>query len=937
MTVAIAANDRMRNSIIWLVTACQAGHDGAGRKEFAYGMTASVRGQLGIAALITAAGTAGAAENLPPLRVDPALLGLSTPASKPRETASAAAGDSPTSSFGPAPGTVETVAPLQAANAEAASTNRKSTRGKPLVPAAAPAAAAVAKQQSVMPPSGNALKERPVEAPTVAAANAPTTSLTHQPPEVTEQPRIPPLYSAYERAGRLPGQAPVDTKNAPIYLVADRIDGRTEEEIVAEGKVDMVKANTTLNADKLTYWQVEDEVEAVGNVKLTRDFDVITGPKMRMQLDESTGYFEQPKYSIRREQKLKKANQTQSQFDDLIGLTQPKVRVTTGVGEAERIEFEGEGQYRFSKATYSTCPAGDNPDWVAEMGSLKLDYDSEVGTGQDTRVVFKGVPILYSPWMSFSLNNQRKSGLLPATFGTNTRTGAQYTQPIYWNIAPNMDATLTPRVMSKRGLQVLGELRYLDFNYTGTSRFEYLPKDSVTNSSRSAYSILHNQNFGYGFSGGVNLNGVSDDTYFTDLSTRISSISQGNLVRQGNIAYNGPWWSANLLAQRYQTLQDPTAPTTPPYARLPQLTLSALRPDLPYGVNFALNGEYVQFSHPTNVIGKRTVFYPQLSLPLQTSALFLTPKIGVHATTYSLERQAAGTPNQFTRQVPIFSVDSGVTFERDTQMFGKNLAQTLEPRLYYVYIPRREQSQIPVFDTALSDFNFAQIFTENRYGGQDRIGDANQLTAAVTSRLIQPETGVELVRAMVGQRYYFSNQYVTLPNETARVDRKADLIASLSGLVMPKTYLDTGWQYNPRDSRTERLNVGTRYQPEIGKVLNAGYRYTRNLLGQIDVSGQWPVSGGWSGVARYNYSTKEKRLVEGVAGFEYNAGCWAVRGVLQQIALTAQSKSTSLFIQLELSGFSNIGSNPSDILRRNIPGYGRTYDTTADPAFGGGT
>jgi LPS-assembly protein len=411
-------------------------------------------------------------------------------------------------------------------------------------------------------------------------------------------------------------------------------------------------------------------------------------------------------------------------------------------------------------------------------------------------------------------------------------------------------------------------------------------------------------------------------------------VTQTNLLRQGNLAYFGGWWNANLMAQSYQTLQDPNAPPVAiPYRRLPQLTVTAARPDLPQGLAFNFAGEYVRFHHPDAVRANRTVFYPQLSLPLQTSAFSLTPKLGLHMTRYQLERQAAGVPDQITRQLPILSVDSSVVFERDTAWFGKTLTQTLEPRLYYLYAPKRDQSQIPVFDSALVDFNFAQIFGENRYGGSDRVGDANQLTAAVVSRLLDPTTGAELMRGMLGQRFYFTTQHVTLPGEVARDDRKTDLLAAFSGYVMPRTHLDAGWQYNPSRSRTERLNVGGRYQPEVGKVLNAGYRYTRDQLGQVDLSAQWPLGGGWHGVGRYNYSTKERRVVESVAGLEYDGGCWAARVVVQRLAVQLDKASSALFFQLELNGLSRIGSSPLDILKRNIPGYGIINQPTADPIF----
>jgi LPS-assembly protein len=268
-----------------------------------------------------------------------------------------------------------------------------------------------------------------------------------------------------------------------------------------------------------------------------------------------------------------------------------------------------------------------------------------------------------------------------------------------------------------------------------------------------------------------------------------------------------------------------------------------------------------------------------------------------------------------------------VTFERGVDWFGTALTQTLEPRLYYLYVPVRDQSQIPIFDTGIADFNFAQIFGENRYSGGDRIADANQATAMLTSRLLDPETGAEVIRAAFGQRFYFSTQNVGIPGEVLRSDRQTDFLAALSGRVLPKTFADVGVQYNPRLNRMERLNIGARYQPETGKVLNAGYRYTRDQLtqpglAQIDISGQWPVFDGWHAVGRFNYSTKDRRMVESVAGLEYDGGCWVGRVVVQRLATQTQRSNTALFFQLELNGFAKVGSNPLEILKRNVPGYG---------------
>ena len=760
-----------------------------------------------------------------------------------------------------------------------------------------------------------------------------------EPPQIEERPELAPLYSAHVQAGLLPDAklkatqqllplARSSTDPRPVFISAEQISGKNDVMVVAEGHVEMRKIGNTLTTDHLTYWQSEDQVEATGNVCLTQSDKIITGPKLHLQVEDNVGYFDEPQYMIKQAASNRPGEK-------------PRLE-TTGSGRAKRIDFEGENHYSLTDATYSTC-APSNPDWYARAGSMKLDYDVDEGVARDATVVFRGVPILYSPWLAFSLNNHRKSGLLTPTFGTTSKGGIEFTVPYYWNIAPNMDATIAPRVIAKRGIQWNNEFRYLEKNYNGIIRGEYLPDDLVTHTQRSSYSIQHNHNLGRGFSGNLSLNGVSDDTYFSDLSSRLTNIAQNNLLRQGGLSYNSTWWNANIMAQRFQTLQDPALPPVAlPYRRLPQLTLNAYRGDLPLGSALTFNGEFVNFGHPTQVEGTRTTLYPQLSLPLQTAAFYINPTLGLHSTSYDLDRQGAGIPNKITRNVPIFSLDTGVTFERNLEWFDRKMSQTLEPRLYYLYVPPRDQAQIPVFDTGLADFNFAQIFSTNRYSGGDRIGDANQLTAAVTSRLLDQNTGAELLRSALGQRYYFRPQQVSLPGETVRTARTADFLAALTTQVIPKVYVDAGWQYNPHDSRTARLNLAGRYQPEQGKVVSAGYRYNRDLLNpnnslnqvsQIDVSGQWPLWGGWSGIGRYNYSILDHRIIETVGGIEYNGGCWVSRVVIQRIATATGDSSTAIFVQLELNGFSNIGSNPMDMLKRNIPGYGRINQPVDDPAF----
>ena len=938
-------------------------------------MPHSQRGQFGAGLLLALlALTAGsvAAETLPPLRINPALLGVGTLP----QAAAPAAIEPIVAARPPAVATPVRIEPAPTATVDPIP---QQTRPAPQ-PATPPARPAAPAARSVATP---APRPAPPALPQVAAAEAPraqeqakaaapqmqpkpqppiqpqpqtepqiqpqvTIQKPQEPPLVEERPVLPPLYSAHVSAGELPDPRLKPTSGVmpylkrpgellPTFIAADHIAGQTDVEIVAEGNVELRQRNSILQSDRLTYRQEGDEIEAEGNVRLAREGESVRGPRMRMKMEDSTGSLEQPEYRIRR-------IKTGSAPTLWTGTEEPvSPNLTTGRGTAARMDFEGEGKYRLTDATYSTCApaAGRDPDWFARTTDLRLDYDEQQGSARDATLYFMGTPLLYSPWLTFSLNNERKSGLLTPSFGSTNKGGIEYTQPFYWNISQNMDATIAPRFMTKRGTLLSGEYRYLQPSYSGTMQGQYLPDDKIEHKNRSAYAVTHNQNLGNGFSGSLALNGASDDTYFSDLGRSATTTSPANLLRQGTLSYSGGgWWSANLLVQSFQTLQDPALPPEPdPYRRLPQLTLTASRSDLPLGLSFAFSSEAVNFRSPSQLEGKRFMLYPQLSLPLQTEVLSITPKIGLHSTRYLLDNQPAGSPETITRNLPIFSVDSGVTFERDMEWQGQALTQTLEPRLYYLYVPLRNQNQIPVFDTAQTDFNFAQIFAENPYGGIDRIANANQLTAMLSSRLLDPLTGTELIRAAIGQRVYFTNQEVglpataTTPAQVLPTNRLSDFLGSFSGRILPKTYADLGFQYHPSSNRFTRLNVGGRYQPETGKVLNAGYRYTTDQIGQIDASGQWPIFNGWHAVGRINYSTKDSRMAQSVAGLEYDGGCWVGRIVIQRLATNTQQTSTGLFVQLELNGFASIGTSPLSILQRNIPGYGVLNQQGAETAL----
>jgi len=694
----------------------------------------------------------------------------------------------------------------------------------------------------------------------------------------------------------------------PVFLSADRIEGVEGKESTALGNAELRKGGTAIYGDRLKYDERTEQVDASGNVRIERNGDVISGPSLKYRVNDATGEFERPDFILAPRRR-------------------PNQEPVTGRGHAARGIAEGEDKYRLYDTTFTTCKPGNN-DWYLQIGELDLDYGRDVGTARQAAVYFKGTPILYTPYLDFSLNNQRKSGFLPPLVGSTGKSGPEITVPYYVNLAPNRDLTLYPRYLARRGLQLGGEFRYLDPRYYGMVKVEELPNDSATNTSRSALLLSHTYNFDDRIIGNLNINKVSDDNYFRDLTSKLALVAQTNLPREGQITYRGAWWndgnwSATGRVQKFQTLQDPSRTVAIPYGRAPQLTLSAIKQDF-HGANFNFSGELVDFLHPTNVIGTRTTLYPSVSLPLSRPGAYLTPKLGLHSTQYFLDRTAAGTPDRVTRTLPIATVDSGMVFERDTNVFGHGLVQTLEPRAFYVHIPNQDQSRIPLFDTAVADFNYATMFSENSFVGGDRVNDANQMTLAVTSRLLVPSTGQEALRGTFGQRYYFRDQTVTLDAATPpRLYRNSDWVGALSGRVAPHWTVDSGLQVTNRGLLPQRFTVAARYQPEALRTLNLSYRFLRDQLRQIDASTQWPLGRGWYGVGRFNYSLQDRRIIEGLAGFEYNGGCWIGRVVAQRFASSLGSATNALFVQLELNGFSRIGSNPLEALKRNIPGYSR--------------
>ncbi|WP_054416441.1 LPS-assembly protein LptD [Achromobacter ruhlandii] len=729
--------------------------------------------------------------------------------------------------------------------------------------------------------------------------------------------------------------------NIPAYMEADTIEGDPDSDLTLTGAAQVRRIDGVIKGDRINYRKDTGEVDVQGNARMMRDGTLVTGPNAKFNVDKYSGEVEQPSFWL---------------------------GATGGFAVADKADIFSKSQMRLHTVTYSGCPC-ETPSWYIKANTVDIDFDENEGVARNGVLYFKDVPILASPYMTFPVKKERKSGFLIPTYGTTSKGGLDFSLPYYLNLAPNYDATIQPRYFSKRGMQLGGEFRYLGASYAGSIYGAYLPNDHDAGTDRWMYWWRHQQLLGNGFYADWDVAKVSDNDYFRDISQLgLNQASTTYLPQRARVGWASPYWSAYAQVYKYQTLQDPNALLTPPYDKQPELYLRGARYDWG-GFDVDWTSTAVRFSKPlflgnrNGPNGDRLQTYPTVSYPIVRPGWFVIPKAGVNYTQYQTNwyngdwlglnsgTANAGTsfgyPRSQSRTVPIMSLDAGLIFERDTTLFGKSSIQTLEPRLYYLRVPYRDQSKIPVYDTSLSDLSFSQAFEENIYtGGWDRISNANQLTAALTTRWLDASTGFERASLAVAQRLYFADQQVTLPGETPRENVRSDFLVGASAALTDTFTTDVAAQYNPYDNRWSRALLSGRWSPQRLTTVALAYRYQRDPQAgvayqpqgqnQISLAVQWPFTKRWYGVGRVDYSLRNgpsstvsgtndsPRITQAIAGLEYKGDCcWVGRMVFQRYAVSATDANTALFFQLELTGLGSLGTDPMNLLNRSIPGYSR--------------
>ncbi len=713
------------------------------------------------------------------------------------------------------------------------------------------------------------------------------------------------LWRTCPAASSIPAAPRADAEYEPgtTSISADQVDLAEGGLSTLEGNVEVIRDQTALTADTVRYDSDAATVEAEGNVHFWDSSLFWRGAQGHVDLEQKAATFRNGSYR-------------------LIG--------RQGRGNAGSAAIDNSRHTAdFRDVDYTTCP-GEIPTWRLAGKDIHLDNNIDVGTAKHVTLQIHNVPVFYLPYFTFPLTDHRKSGFLPPSFGSSSNSGADISIPYYWNIAPNYDATITPRFLGDRGAMLKGEFRYLGSQSHGQINLDYMPNDRAFNDDqRTLFGFRHYQGFRNGHAY-LTYNRVSDKQYFEDFGRSLSLASTRFLEQRAEIDYSGRYWALTGRAQSYQAVDRTSDPLNRPYKRLPQILFTTRLPQHNRQLNFDFRGEAVYFDRDAGVIGGRLDLMPTLSYPINTDAGFFEPRLSLRQTNYLLNRQTGATSSSESRTLPILSLDSGLYFERDLSLGSHAYLQTLEPRLFYLYIPDTNQDQLPIFDTGEYNLSFAQFFREDRFSGPDRVGDANQVTVALTSRLLGRDTGREKLRASIGQIYYLANRNVHLPGKTVINDALSPFIAEIAARINDDWRTSATLQWDPNSSKTDKAAFSLRYRPGDGRVFNLSYRLRRTTsllrttadVEQTDLSFRWPLNPAWSLVGRWNYSLAKGSSLETVGGVEYNSCCWGLRLVGRRFLTSSDgSFDNGLFLQVQLKGLGGFGRSTERFLRRSIPGY----------------
>ena len=694
-------------------------------------------------------------------------------------------------------------------------------------------------------------------------------------------------------------------EDADTDFAADRFQSSDETKYVLQGNARVQRLDQVIRADELTYWTETTAWIAQGNVRYQDRGMLLSADKAQGKTTPNTAVLDSVQFQLLN---------------------------SRGNGRASQAELIDDDHARMKLVRFSTCDP-DQPSWEIRADDITIDQAEGIARGHDVTLRVGDVPIFWLPYARFPTDDRRQSGFLYPSFGFDGNSGLDLTLPYYLNLAENYDMTLYPRLVTQRGFMAGAEFRYLTGSSRGQIDGSWMPNDRRAERERGQWHWDNFTTLSPNWYFAANVNGVSDKRYFEDFGDSLSAISTSLLPSSAYLTGRGRGWSFAVGGDKYQ-VTDPSLPDQfEPYVRLPRVTFDG-DVDLVGRLRGGVKSEFVAFDKdcfrdgngarvcPTT--GQRLDVYPYLSLPLEGASWFLRPEFGVRHTRYDVETELAdgrdlgATPERTT---PITSVDMGLIFERDANLFGTGYTQTLEPRLYYLRVPYRDQSDLPLFDTQLLTFDFPQLFTTNRYSGADRQMDANNLTVALTTRLLETATGAERLSASLGQIRYFDEQRVQLYGPATDYSGSA-YVGEFDLHLSDKWRLKVAEQWNPNDDRTDLSAISLQRRFLGDGVVNVSYRYRRDFLEQTDISALIPLNERWRLIGRWNYSLRDRKPLENLFGIERDSCCVIWRLLARHYLRSASGKANdAIYFEMELKGLGAIGQKTGDFLRRGILGY----------------
>jgi len=672
---------------------------------------------------------------------------------------------------------------------------------------------------------------------------------------------------------------PPDRKNSPISLQSRYFDASKTDVAEAREQVELHRADQLLTTELLRYDPESKTVTMPGRLFYKDSIMYMSSESADYNFLAEHGQFIQVDY----------------------GLTGSSAK-----GNATEILIDSGNHSFLRELQFTTCP-GEKPEWLLTAKELELDFEEGIGKARKAKLEFFDVPILYLPYMTFPIDDRRKSGFLYPLISTANDNGFEFSIPYYWNIAPNQDATITPRLFTERGVMVTGEYRFITRRTGGAVNFDWLPSDKKTRDLRYHYRLNHDATLSRYWRSKVLIDRVSDDQYFQDFSNSLAAASRQYLRSKAGIYGRGHYWTFAVIADDFQVVDEAVSAFNEPYRRLPRIAFDLDRPLGLQGLRLQMDAELVYFDRDVGTTGSRFDIFPRIEWEIDTDWGYIRPSAGYRYTFYELDRRGLPGDKSPDRGTEILSFDSGIFLERDN---GKGKVQTLEPRLFYLYVPYKNQDDFPDFDSAPFTFGFSQLFHYNRFTGADRQSDANQLTLALTTRSVNQVAGHELWSLSFGQIVYFDTQKVmpALTSTEPLDDSASPFIAEF--VLHPTRRLSSriSAQWDWQNSQIDVAVLGVTHRAVNGRRLGAEYRFRRDSLDQFDIRYYQPINERWRVLARVNYSLEDSDLLAAEAGFEYDSCCWALRLVGKRFLRNRDGDHRdALYVQLMLKGLGNFG------------------------------